>query len=378
MISKNQNFNSHSKFIVIPSLSIGGAEKRFIDIFCALSTNYKASYYLIIPKSLFEKVNAQIKMPEKILTNIIVIGNADDSLFSFCHKYRRWLEMASVKGMHFHYPLNCLFPLHLLKGHHLTISLTNCYKAPSIFRKSRSLFRQRVTMFFAKKIDVLNSSIYRELNETLFLSRNKLSQTPGGTFVNPSFYSFSNKKPKVGVISRLIDGKGVEEFLDILPRVWAILKGTVPSDFEFFIGGDGPLSSYVKDIVEKLCEHGIPIKYEGFVVPNDFLKDTSIILSLQKVTNYPSRVVAESILSGCHVLVRDSGDSRLFGEEDSSLTYISEKLEPSEIALIIQKKLKLIQNNQGLPLDIRNIGVRKFSDDHTTDYFESIMSCIRD
>jgi glycosyltransferase involved in cell wall biosynthesis len=370
----NSNVGSLKKFIVIPSLSIGGAEKRFFDIFAALYSSKSTDYYLILPKSLEVKLSQQVKIPHDIAKNIIALGSESDNLLKFCLNYAIWLWDNSSKGMHFHYPLNSLFPLHFFSNHHVTISLTNCYYPPAFFSLSRSLIRQRIAMFFAKRIDVLNSSIYEQLNDKLFFSKNKLSLTPGGTFVNPSFYNFIQKKPKVAIISRLIDGKGVIEFLELIPSIWDKISNEVDNEFSFSICGDGVLADKVEAMICQLKLNGIPINYHGFVIPSHFLKDVSVVLSLQKVTNYPSRVVAESTLSGAHVLIRDSGDSRKFGIESEDLTYISKWLEPAEIAEKIIKQLRLFRNNPDRPNEIRRLGLNKYSSHNTAEYFHRLIN----
>src|SRR5690554_1013851 len=142
-----------TKYIVIPSLAIGGAEKRFFDLFCALF-DADNTYYLVLPQALHEQLSAQIELPKQYASNIIVIGRPGDSLVAFCIKYWAWLNK-NVKGEAiFHYPINCLFPFHFFRKHSVSVSLTHCYAAPAFFTTSRSLFRQRLTMLFVKKVDV--------------------------------------------------------------------------------------------------------------------------------------------------------------------------------------------------------------------------------
>ena len=373
MILSNFRFNDETKFIVIPTLAIGGAEKRFFDIFCSLSTNYNSIYYLVLPKSLFIQISAQISITELILDRIIIIGEESDTLFTFCFKYYRWLNKNSIKGMHFHYPVNCLFPLHFFKGHILSISLTDCFYEPTFFSTSKSKVRQRLTMLFASKIDVLNETIYTNLKDNLWFSKKKLSITPGGTFVAPESCSYSVKSPKVAIVSRLIDGKGILEFLDILPAIWQSIVDKVPEDFLFSVCGDGPLAEIVDKKIRKYRFEGIPINYEGFVIPSKFLTDVSIVLSLQVVTNYPSRVVAESIMSGCHVFIRDSGDSKMFGNDSIAFSYISNTLNPLEISHKIVEILEKTKNDNFIQ-KIRLKGIDKFASKSTTDYFDKLIS----
>src|SRR6185312_1644365 len=97
--------------------------------------------------------------------------------------------------------------------------------------------------------------------------------------------------------------------------------------FEFRIAGYGPLQEHIAQRVAFLAGAGVPIAFIGYAAADALLPATAVVLSMQEVTNYPSRVVAEALMAGCAVVVRDTGDSREFGSDLPGLVYCSAHLD---------------------------------------------------
>lgn len=349
---------SRYSYIVLVSTGIGGAEKRFFDIFRAcLQTN--KSVFLVLSAALHKKLAVDSD------ENLIIIGQPEDNLLRFCRQYSQWLRGMNGKEAVFHYPMNCLFFLHLFKPHQLSMSLTNCYEPPALFTPKRSLLRQYITSMFVSRIDVLSPAIYQQVS--------KFTLTPKGTYIYPEPEKLPVKDRLYGFIGRLIPGKGLEGFLNILPEVWNLLQLSSDSEFTFFIAGYGPLELMVEQRVAELAVNGIPIVFYGYVPAEDILKKAQLVFSLQEKTNYPSRVVAEAMLNGCSVLVTDSGDSRCFGEFDEGLTYISKQLKASELATAIQTTASKYEEDSSYAQKVRRAGAKRFSSEEVVDYFLDIL-----
>ena len=108
-------------------------------------------------------------------------------------------------------------------------------------------------------------------------------------------------------------GKGLELFLKLIPNIQNLMKCNSHIDLSFDIYGDGSLSNKIIYETSKLNRKGFKVKYHGYTDTKYIYEKTWCVFSLQEITNYPSRVVAESLLNGCEVVVLNSGDSSQFG-----------------------------------------------------------------
>ena len=354
---------NRSKYIVLVSIGIGGAEKRFFDIFRSFMGSNN-DVFLVVSAALYKKLSITDDR------NIIVIGHTDDGLIHFIIKYYKWLKTLNNAKANFHYPMNCLFFLHFFKAHRVSMSLTNCYFAPKLLTFKRSLIRQYLTLFFVSRVDVLNPNIYKTISKFKFT---KFTLTPNGTYVYPEIAYLPTKKPLYGFIGRLISGKGLENFLKKLPEIWELLQFKVSNDFSFFIAGYGALEKMVEQEVSNLQGMGIPIVFYGYRPAEELLKDARLVFSLQEKTNYPSRVVAEAMLNGCSVLVTDTGDSKSFGSFTYGLDYINPDLNPVEIANLILENENKYKNNFDHANKVREEGLQKFSSKEVLTYFLDIL-----
>lgn len=359
--------NPKPSYIVLISNNVGGAEKRFFDIFKSLSKDHE-NIFLVLSATLANKLKTDG------INNIIVIGKEDHSLLAFLKEYYKWLMKKRNEPASFHYPMNCLFFLHYLMPHNLSMSLTNCYYAPTLFTLKRSLIRQYLTMLFVKRIDILSPSIYEIVSKYKLISSKKISLTPNGTYIFPTNIintELNNKETTYGFIGRLVAGKGVDKLLSSIPSIW---EGLDNKEISFFIAGYGALETEVKMKIQELKKLGIPINFLGYMPAEEILKSAKIIFSVQEVTNYPSRVVAEAMLNGCKVLVTDSGDSRNFGIFKNGLSYIKANLSPAEIIEQINLTEACFQSIKNYPLIIREEGLEAFSNSKVIDYFYNILN----
>jgi len=71
----------------------------------------------------------------------------------------------------------------------------------------------------------LNKTVLNEFVENNKSLKNKCTQTPNGTYFNSNIENKINKKKcKFVFISRLVNGKGVDKFLEIIPSIDKIVK----------------------------------------------------------------------------------------------------------------------------------------------------------
>jgi len=168
------------------------------------------------------------------------------------------------------------------------------------------------------------------------------------------------------------DRKGIEDWLEVLPEVAALMHGRSPRNLEFLIAGRGPLENFVEESVKRLKSEGVPIRTAFRESPREILARAQVALSLQRFNNYPSRVVAEARLSGCATVVRDNGESRNFGEP-VGMRYVRDSLDPDELAETLVELLTL-HDIPEFGSSIRLNAVSQFGGQDVPDYFSRLMT----
>ncbi|WP_418113765.1 glycosyltransferase [Vibrio scophthalmi] len=349
-----------AKYIVIASPSIGGAERRFFDLFKGMR-NRDLDVYLVAPSMLLKKLDENHTENK----HIISVHMKRWSYMKFCFKYLTEVLVYSSKNDVFHYPLNPPFFLHALINRNYSISYCYCYDRPRLSLKSIGLSLQKLASPIAKKIDILSPAIYEH-----FRYDSKCSLTPGGTYINSDELGVMGSKDKYAIVTRLEEGKGVDLFFKIIKLLTdnkRLLRDETP---KFCIYGDGSLKGAVENEIIGLCSEGIQVEYMGYKNPSEIFHEVKVIFSLQGKTNYPSRVVAESLISGTQVIVLDSGDSKSFGSV-KGLHYLDMDL--NNLIEIIND-ITSVKDSLTDRAEISNFAKGKFSNYDYIDYFDKVIS----
>lgn len=360
-------------YIVLVSPSYGGAEKRFFDIFKALRADGLEVTILAASTLVdlllqdygdaFRDALIPIEMP------------AGWSPKAFIANYRKLLRTLP-KGSSFHYPMNCLWPLHIGRGDRVSMSVTNCIHLPRLRAPNRSAAWTWLSFFFTDAIDVLSPDIFARMRS--YRTAPKMNLTPGGTFIDSSTIAVGiTRRPVVAFLSRLVPLKGIDDWLDILEDLWSLIRGDVEPDFAFEIVGHGTLANHVVARVAELSARGVPVRYLGYAASAEYLPSATIVVSMQEVTNYPSRVVAEGLVSGCGVIVRETGDSNQFGTGQPGLSYCRPTLDIDEIGSQILDHFELLKQDAGYERAVKSAAIARFSAGSTTRYFRTILGADR-
>jgi glycosyltransferase involved in cell wall biosynthesis len=197
--------------------------------------------------------------------------------------------------------------------------------------------------------------------------------TPGGTYLVPTAEVVVVKRPDVVFLGRLVQGKGVDDLLDILPALWEQLKHRAVPGCTFKIAGYGALEQHVAARVGRLQEAGVPVEFLGYREAAPLLAESAVVLSLQEVTNFPSRVVPEALLAGCAVVVRDTGDSREFGTGLQGLEYCAARLDAGELAGLIATDLQRVMYEPRFRDQVRGAALARFSSSEYIEYFSGLI-----
>lgn len=353
-------------YIVLVSPSSGGAEKRFFDIYTSLRRE-GVDIGLIAPSSLVKQFQADHSDRADVLPHLLAVPMQGWSRPVFVRRFRELLN-SLPRGASFHYPLNCLWPAHLGRGDRVSMSVADCTSVPAPLSRQRTSVWAWISFFFVARIDVLSPAIHSAMRG--YRRAPRMSLTPGGTFVVPMPETGSLRRPTVVFLGRLVQGKGLDDLLDVLPSVWSHLQGRVSMGFGFEVAGYGPLQGHVEQRVQALQSMGVPVRFVGYAVAQDLLSSSSVLLSLQETTNYPSRVVAEALMSGCAVIVRDTGDSRAFGDDLPGLLYCAAQLRGDELA----DQLASLLARASEASQIREAARARFNSPAYLDYFRSLLA----
>jgi glycosyltransferase involved in cell wall biosynthesis len=357
-------------YIIIASPGYGGAEKRFFDI-CMSLRSEGVDVMIIAPSSLIQQFLADHSDQKEVAKALISIKMKTWSRFIFVIQLLKLL-WSLPRNANYHYPLNCLWPLHFRRGDKVSMSVAYCIQVPGPFSSSYNMIWTWISFFFVTKIDVLSPAILSAMAG--YRCARKMSLTPGGTFLMPPINFTDQKKPIIVFFGRLVAKKGIDDFLDVLPQVWATLCERMPEGFSFKIAGYGPLEEHVTKRVAALVSIGVPIVFVGYADAYSLLADTAIVLSMQEITNYPSRIIAEALVLGCAVIVRDTGDSRQFGNDLPGLVYCDCELKPTELAGQIEELVNRILHDTKYSKEISEAARQRFSSKAYIDYYRSIIS----
>jgi glycosyltransferase involved in cell wall biosynthesis len=356
-------------YIVIVSPSYGGAEKRFFDIFSGLRS-LGVDVHLIAPSSLVAQLRQDHPERAWLFEAIVPVALDAWSRVGFVLEFRKMLRTLP-RGGRFHYPLNCLWFLHAGRGDKVSMSVADCVRVPGPFGGTHTSVLTWIAFFFVTRIDVLSPAILASMQRYRMAPR--MTLTPGGTYLVPSAGAIVAKRPVVAFLGRLVPLKGIDDFMDVLPDVYARLRDRVPADFSFEIAGYGPLESHVVDRVAALVRSGVPIRFVGYVVAEKIMSYAAVLVSMQEITNYPSRVVAEALVAGCGVVVRDTGDSREFGTDLPGLLYCKAALDSVELADILAGLTVRGAEDLAHLQTASDVASRRFSSEGYIAYFKDIL-----
>jgi glycosyltransferase involved in cell wall biosynthesis len=357
-------------YIVVVSPSYGGAEKRFFDVFTALVRD-GVDVQMVAPHCLVRQLESDHADRPEALRRLLPVALPSWGRLAFARAFRSLLR-SLPRGSAFHYPMNCLWPLHLGRGDRLSMSVVDCTRVPSPFGPGLYGAWTWWSGLVVRRIDVLSPAIHTAMRGYRFAGR--MSLTPGGTYVvAPLALSQAARQPHVVFLGRLVEGKGLEDLVEIMPALWRSIESRAPRGFAFKIAGYGALEPFVQEQVAALRTRGVPVDFLGFAAADALLAQSAVLLSLQPVTNFPSRVVAEALLAGCGVVVRDTGDSRQFGELPA-LEYCAARLDADELASKVLMLLNRVMGEPGFEAQVRQTARARFGSHAYVDYFRRLLA----
>ncbi len=186
------------------------------------------------------------------------------------------------------------------------------------------------------------------------------------SFADYSKCEYGEKKnPQIAFCSRLEPDKNPMMFFEAAKE---ILK--IHPEVKFHLLGEGSLVNEIKSFIDNNNLSG-NIRFRFHKNPPAVFRETSVFVSLQKNTNYPSQSVLEAMACGNAIIASDTGDTRLFINSSNGILI---NLSVNELVKAIESLL----SNRGM---IKNLGVNARSDvlkNHTVEKYTSYFTGLLD
>ena len=303
-----------SVYYIIPTTGIGGAEKRFIELYCYLQQNEKQfDFRLIISEKLYSDIKdiPEIYKVLQPLESKIIRYNIDMTgsiLRSQKELYSFVCEHTSTNDI-LHFILSFptfIFPL----KHKKTIYSLTESSLQNVNIKGRLLYM--INALRAKYIDILDPAVHKKIGQYFFFKRKRILLT-AGSFVDSNVFKPlpDHKKENWFVfLGRFFFVKQVVELLHTLPEVCRKLDASGITGYKFIFLGFGQQGNEILSIMREPEYRDLPIEIKMTYTPEDVLARSKVFFSLQLHNNYPSKSLLEGMAAGNIPLVTDVGATR--------------------------------------------------------------------
>lgn len=353
-------------FIVLLSKDYGGAELRFFDIFTSLRDRNE-NIFLISSEELCSKFKDDYPERNQSHNNLITFKTKSWSRIRVIVSFWKLLRTLP-QGSTFHYPFNYLWPLHIFRRDTVVLSLVDCHTSPGLlsFLQSNPWFL--ISALFAAKLDILRPTTWVWLKS--FSSNKELTLTPGGTYqLGTPKTAESTEELNLIYFSRLEVEKGITDWLSVLGDVNKILLEKFGIKACFTIAGYGTLGHSVETKCKLYQDNGINVRFIGRSNADTVFHKFGIFLSVQRVENYPSRIVAEALTRGCPSIISRVGDSEQFPKIKNGIVYIDPKLDPVEIAVQTHRLFSNFKQVDNSSEELAKSSKKIFSGEITPNYY---------
>ncbi len=343
----------NNAFVLLTGGIMGGAERRFAQLFRYLSNKYPANYYFIITHNLYNKI--QEVFPDYPTENLIPIGNRTEQkknlqlnikeakkniikhpglikqVYRFINNYKiQRSYFREIEQIRKEKQISCflgifsgVLPLYFyLMNKRRNVGIIFCdmdsWFSDVLPQEKKYWYRKFSSFNFALEnsdyVDFLSPFIVDGVKERgIKIKDEAISITPC-SFTDYSKCRIGDKGVfQVAFSGRLEKDKNPETFLDA-----AIILSKKYPEIIFHIMGEGRLSTRIKSKVDSAgCTN---IIFYGFhPQPTEILANTSVFVSIQTTNNYPSQSVLEAMGCGNAIIASDVGDTRMFINKDNGL-----------------------------------------------------------
>lgn len=357
-------------FIVLSTIHIGGAEKRFTGLWKSFQENANngITVKLVMNESLYQKLieSGEVNIDQK---NIITANLSGKSFWQYRKNVKSILQAHATKGDIIHFV--GLSPVIKIKGTKQLLSITGTRLNVDGWINMALIL---ASALYANAIDVLDPKVYATTKKIFFWKRKKIFRT-SNSFCDVSVYTplpLQQKKDWIVFLGRFDEVKQVEQILLALPYVYQQLQQIGNKDYHFYILGHGTLETKLKQVLSNNEFQYLPITIRFQKDPWVIVNKSKVFLSLQLHNNYPSRSLLEAMAAGNIPVVTDVGQTRWIARQEFSY-YLPEKFSKEDLAAALVEVFKLDaqQFEQKMTL-ARNLVLAEHDVSKMQAYFESI------
>ena len=358
---------------IIPTVNIGGAEKRFIEIWCYLqSLQQEFDLRLIISKQLHEVLLEQPVLYAKLrpYENRISIFEIDTSLpvIRFQKALYEFVKKHSKKEDILHFIL--YFPTYVFPLQHdnTLYSLTES-SLDNVNIKGRLLYL--LNIFRSRYSDILDPVVHKQVQGYFFFKRKSIKHTPG-SFTDTDFFKPAGNYQKSNsfvFLGRFFYVKQVVDLLKAVPAICEKLHEAGFHDFRFIFLGYGQQQQEMLEILQQPVYKNLPVEVRFSNAPEKILAGSKVFFSVQLRNNYPSKSLLEAMSAGNIPLVTDVGTTRLIADPAFSY-YVPEQFSANDISKQLISILSLSREAQEEKMKAaREFVINRFSINTSAAYY---------
>lgn len=361
---------------IIPTVNIGGAEKRFIEIWCQLQTmQQEFDLKLIISEQLYLVIQQQPVLYAKLkpYENRISVFTIDQTLpvTRFQKELYGFVKQHSRREDILHFIM--YFPAYIVPlQHSKTIYSLTESSLDNVNIKGRMLYL--LSALRSAYSDILDPVVYKKLRQYFFFKRNRIQHTPG-SFTDTGFFkpvADYKKENHFVFLGRFFYVKQVIRLLESVPAVCKRLHAAGFHDFKFTFLGYGQQQEELMDILKKPGYKALPVNITYSSTPEKILASSKVFFSVQLRNNYPSKSLLEAMSAGNIPVVTDVGTTRQIAAPSFSY-YVPEQFSADDIADQLISILSLNEEEQLVKMKAaRNFVEEKFTIRTSLDYYTTL------
>jgi glycosyltransferase involved in cell wall biosynthesis len=327
-------------YIVLSTMGVGGAEKRFTDIWWALRN--KGMDVNLVMDSRTHSALAQQKAYASRLSehpNLHVLDFGGRSYMHFVRAMWKFFRTQPPRAI-VHYPLASAPLVQSRFKHRMVVSWVDS-SFPKV-RVGRLKYALPVWGSFvaADRIDVLNPNNLRVISAFPGM-RGKASLTAGGTHIDCELYRPLPKDLDFVFLGRIEPEKQSLRFVQALPEVHRALQAWGFGGYRFVVCGEGSESAAVAEAARSPAFRDLPFSFGFTSEPENVLGRASVFFSLQRTSNYPSKALAEAMAAGAFPVLTDAGESALMMQGCPHYAFVPVDFSAADIAGALRGFLEL-------------------------------------
>ena len=365
-----------SVYYIITTSGIGGAEKRFIELWCYLRQQQTAFDLNLI---ISEQLQAALKKNKEIYKLLqphehkikVCSIRFEEPVLQFQKKLYSFVCTNTTTDDILHFILS--FPTYIfpLKHSKTVYSLTESSLA-NVNIKGKIVYL--LNTLRSKYTDILDPVVHKQLSRYLFFKKNNILLTPG-SFTDPDVFKPADDHKKENwfvFLGRFFYVKQVVPLLKAVPAICEKLKASGFSGYKFIFLGYAQQEQEMRDIMNSPEYKDLPIEIKMTNSPEEILAKSKVFFSLQLRNNYPSKSLLEGLAAGNIPLVTDVGTTRMIAAPEFSF-YVPEHFSANDIATQLISILSLSEASLQTKMNAaRDFVVNNFSIKTSATYYTGI------